>query len=356
MNGSNFFKRSINVFSEIGKLKTVLMHKPNRELENIPGESKWLQTLLFEDTPHLKVAQAEHQYFADLLGKNGVEVIYVEELFREVLEINAKIKNEIIEQFILEGKVEPKYVDQLKSYLLNLSASELVIEMIAGTKKVQLKIKEDEVDSPFLTLPMPNLLFQRDCFASIGEGVAINKMKFLVRNRETLFCYFIFKYHPRFKNSPHYYERSYEHTLEGGDVLVLNPEIIIIGLTERTELSSVKKLFSELISRKSGFKRILLIDLKQKNRAFMHLDTVFTQIDYNKFLVHPNIFRDKGNFRLVELSFDNSEKIIETNINSDLNEYLSQLLNQEIIFIPGGGQLNDKNEIEIDYVTASREQ
>ena len=190
---------NINVFSEIGKLKTVLLHRPGKELENLTPEI--LERLLFDDIPYLKVAQKEHDAFAKTLRDNGVEVLYIKDMVVEALENHPEVKSNFINQFIEESMVKSTSVkDALYSFLINLSNEEIVTKMIEGirTHDIELTRRTSIMDQledeyPFYTDPMPNILFQRDPFASIGDGVVINNMMTDARQRETLLSEYMFQ-------------------------------------------------------------------------------------------------------------------------------------------------------------------
>jgi len=145
-------------------------------------------------------------------------------------------------------------------------------------------------DYPFLIDPMPNLYFTRDPFASIADGLSLHKMRTPTRNRETLFTKYIIKYHPDFINHkiPLWYDRNDRFSLEGGDILLLNKNIIAVGISQRTDPSAIEIFAKRILSSGNEYNRILAFDIP-KNRSFMHLDTVFTMVDYQKFTIHPNI-------------------------------------------------------------------
>ena len=164
----------INVFSEIGVLKTVLVHRPGAEVENLTPEL--LERLLFDDIPFLKVAKEEHDTFTDLMRQNGVEVLYVETLAAEALDQNPYLKPEFIDQFIKEAKVKPEFIDQFKEFLTKMDNQTMINKMIGGTEKIELGIKAKFEDYPFVADPLPNVLFQRDPFASIGHGITMHHM------------------------------------------------------------------------------------------------------------------------------------------------------------------------------------
>lgn len=293
-------KRNIHVYSEIGDLRTVLLHRPGEEIENlIPA---YMETLLFDDIPYLKVAQEEHDIFADTLRSNGVEVLYLEDLAAEAIQ-NKEIREKFIEEAIKEsGTTDKTCVEKIKKYLESMKEKELVCKIMSGIRRKELGIDESKEEYPFLMYPMPNLYFTRDPFASIGKGITINAMRTKTRRRETMFAKYIFKYHPEFKDSgiPLWYDRTGEYCIEGGDELVLSDEVLAIGHSERTDSESVLKVAKNIFEAGESFKVILLFDIP-KIRAFMHLDTVFTMLDHDKFTVHGEI---EGTLKVNAITYD----------------------------------------------------
>ncbi|HQC69739.1 MAG TPA: arginine deiminase [Sedimentibacter sp.] len=289
--------KSINVYSEIGKLKKVLLHRPGRELENLMPE--YLDRLLFDDIPYLKIAQQEHDAFANIFRENGAEVVYLEDLVVESL-INDEVKSKFIDEYIEEAGIkEDRETGILKEYFLSFSdKKDMVLKMMEGIRKSEIKDYRgpglaDFLSNqyPFIIDPMPNLYFTRDPFAALGSGVSIHKMMTATRNRETLFGKYIFNYHPTYKDTKLFYDRTEDYSLEGGDILVLNKETIAVGISQRTNPNAIEKFANIILTEESSFKKVLAIDIP-KTRAFMHLDTVFTMVDYDKFTIHPNIKSD----------------------------------------------------------------
>lgn len=326
--------RKIRVYNEIGNLKTVLLHRPGGEIENLIPEH--LSRLLFDDIPFLKVARSEHDNFAKVLSENGVEVLYVENL--AALAVKDKgVKASFLDEVIAECFVQDKETSKLlKDFLLQLPEKEMIDKVIAGTRKKEIGLSEDNDDYPFIMEPMPNLYFTRDPFASIGSGITLNSMKNNIRRRETIFAKYIFKYHPQFKNSniPLWYNRDEEFSIEGGDELVLSKDVLAIGHSERTSVEAIKKIAKNLFEANESFKTVLMFDIP-KSRAFMHLDTVFTMIDYDKFTVHEGI---EGNLKVSAISYDakNKELLIEEQEDS-LDRILSKYLEKDITLIRCGG-------------------
>jgi arginine deiminase len=342
---------NINVYSEIGKLKTVLLHRPGKELENLTPDI--LERLLFDDIPYLKVAQEEHDAFAKTLRDNGVEVLYIKDMVIEALDNHPEVKSHFINQFIEESNVVSRTVKKLLySYLLDFDNNKLVNKMIEG-----IRTKEIEVDSsfhiidlledeyPFYTDPMPNILFQRDPFASIGDGLAINNMMTDARQRETLLSEYMFKYHPRFENEeiPQYKSRTTRYKSEGGDMLILNDKTLAIGISKRTDPRAIEALAKTLFEANTSFKTILAFNIP-KTRAFMHLDTVLTQVDYGKFTIHPAIIKD---LTVIEIVKNGGGNFTVTKVVTTLEEILEKHLHVPITLLNIGGN---------DMITAGREQ
>jgi len=327
-------KREIKVYSEIGNLKTVLLHRPGAEIENLIPEH--LSRLLFDDIPFLKVARTEHDNFAKVLSDNGVEVLYLENLAAQAVK-DKQIRDAFLDEVIIESEVDSKDIAKsLKDYLFSLPEKEMVDKIIAGIRKKEIGLSEENDDYPFIMEPMPNLYFTRDPFASIGKGITLNSMRNHIRHRETIFGKYIFKHHPEFKDSniPLWYNRDEEFSIEGGDELVFSHEVIAIGHSERTSVEAIKKAAKTIFEAGESFKTVLMFDIP-KSRAFMHLDTVFTMIDYDKFTVHEGI---EGNLKVSALSYDykNRDLIIEEQEDS-LERILSKYLKREITLIRCGG-------------------
>lgn len=331
-------KSAIQVYSEIGKLKKVLLHRPGYELENLMPE--YLERLLFDDIPFLKVAQEEHDAFAQIFKQNGTEVVYLLDLAAQALHDN-DVKEEFINQFIVEAGIrETRKTEILRDFYKSFSTKDMISKMMAGVRVSEIKNYEKrnlidylENDYPFFVDPLPNLYFTRDPFSTVGSGVSIHKMHTVTRNRESIFGKYIFKHHPEYSNVPMWYDRSENYSVEGGDILILDKETIAIGISQRTHASAIEKYANNILGKES-FKKILAIDIP-KIRAFMHLDTVFTMVDKDKFTIHPNIKKDMSVFTLTK------EDGVNLSINEEHNtvdEILKKHLNlDKITLIPCGG-------------------
>ena len=349
---------AINVRSEIGPLKKVLLHRPGSELLNLTPDS--LSRLLFDDIPFLPDAQAEHDEFARVLKENGIEVVYLEDLMASVLEISDDIEDKFIRQFIYEaGITTPKYKNLVFDYLKSFNnKKELVLKTMEGIKLEEISRAKRDVEkslvdlvseeSDFLADPMPNLYFTRDPFASAGNGVILNKMYSVTRSRETIYAEYIFNYHPDFKDKlDKYYDRYLPYHIEGGDVLNLNSHVLAVGISQRTEAPAIDELAKNCFRDPNCKIDTILAFNIPESRAFMHLDTVFTQIDYDKFTYHPGIMDTLQVFEITEGDIpDSDEDLNVTEINGSLEEILEKYLGREIELIPCAGAEKISSERE----------
>lgn len=344
---------NIHVTSEINKLKKVLLHRPGKELLNLTPDN--LEELLFDDIPYLKKAQEEHDYFAKVLKDNGVEVVYLEDLMTETLDSNEGLRDKFIKQFLIEGNITGQYYTNMIINYLNdnyPNNKDLVLKTMEGMRLAELPREKTNtlVDlvnnnpAEMLLAPLPNLYFQRDPFACIGEGVNINAMSSKTRSRETIYADYIFNYHPLYKNVVKYYNRKSVDHIEGGDILNLNENVLAIGISERTSADAVEKVARRCFKDPNCHIDLVLGFVIPKTRAFMHLDTVFTQVDIDKFTIHPDII---GPLQVYKLSPNGDDIKIEEEFDT-LENILAKVLElDKVELLPCGG--NDK-------VAAAREQ
>ncbi len=348
----------INVKSEIGTLKKVLLHRPGNELLNLTPDT--LSRLLFDDIPFLPEAQKEHDEFAHILKDNGIEVVYLEDLMAEVLELGDDIENKFIRQFIFEAGIRtPKYKELVFDYLKSfVNKKELVLKTMEGIKIEEIPRKKREVEkslvdlvsdeSEFLADPMPNLYFTRDPFASAGNGVILNKMYSVTRNRETIYAEYIFNYHPEYKGKVNkYYDRYLPYHIEGGDVLNLSNHVLAVGISQRTESGAIDELAKNMFRNPDCEIDTILAFNIPESRAFMHLDTVFTQIDYDKFTFHPGIMDTLEVFEITEGDIpDSDEDLNVKKVEGSLEEILEKYLGRKVTLIPcaGGERISSERE------------
>ena len=346
----------IHVTSEIKKLKKVLVHRPGKELLNLTPDT--LGRLLFDDIPYLKVAIQEHDEFCQILRDNDIEVVYLEDLMAETLDSNPQIKPSFIRQFIYEAGVKtPKYKDLLFEYLMSFENNkQLVLKTMEGIKVSEVHRNKmdfenslvDQVseETKFLAEPMPNLYFTRDPFASVGNGIILNKMYSITRSRETIYAYYIFNYHPEYMDKvDKYYDRENPFSIEGGDVLNINEHVLAIGISQRTSAEAIDIVAKNMFKDENCKIDTILAFKIPECRAFMHLDTVFTQIDVDKFTYHPGIMETLEVFEITK-DDENFDEVKVIKKEGSLENILEEYLGIDITLIPcaGGDKIASERE------------
>ncbi|MEG1640997.1 MAG: arginine deiminase [Ruthenibacterium sp.] len=335
----------ISVKSETAQLRRVLLHRPGKELEHLSPDT--LERLLFDDIPYLHGAQSEHDEFARILRQNGVEVCYLEDLVAETLQATPTLRAQFVHDFIdVSGEAANEYRVELSAFLLNLQdEKELVLKTMAGINAKELSLSNHNPladflssDSRFLTDPIPNLYFTRDPFACIGNGVALNRMYSITRRRETLYGSYVLHYHPDYaKRVPLFYRPEMPYNIEGGDVLNLNSHVIAVGASQRTQPEAIEILAKTLFAdEQCEIDTVLAFEIP-RIRAFMHLDTVFTQVDVDKFTVHPAILQK---LRTFEITPDKNSDIKVRELTGTLEETLAHYLQVDAVTLIHCGGAN----------------
>ena len=342
--------RKIHNYSEVGTLKTVLLHRIGPEVEGLVPDN--FSRLLFDDIPYLKVAMEEHDAFANLLRAHGVEVLdYTEELTRALADNEAR--SAFLRRLIADSLVSSQTLEAaLMEYLAALPTEKMVNAVISGVRRKDLPDFHSphfadfiSANSPFLLDPMPNLYFTRDPGACIGNGISIHHMHTQTRRRESLLLDYIF--HKNWKRdvpeARQWYDYDDPYSIEGGDILVLNRETVAVGLSQRTTAIAIE-LFARKLLMGSTFRRVVVFEIP-KARAFMHLDTVFTMVDRDKFVVHPEI---EEPLRVFEMVPERSGEVHFSAITGTLTEVLKRILSLNAVdLIRCGGD---------DPVASQREQ
>ena len=347
--------KGICVRSEIKPLKKVLLHRPGRELLHLTPDR--LPELLFDDIPFLKVAQQEHDAFAQILRSNGAEVVYLEDLMAEVLKLHPEQTKPFLYQWLSEGNIKTRrWQDKLYEYLIgNFEGKALVektmegitLKEMGGASAYSLQDLIAPADD-LIVDPMPNLYFTRDPFASVGTGVFLHRMRFPTRCRETIYADYIFRYHPDFEGLvTRYYDRDFHANIEGGDVLNLTEDTLAIGISQRTSPDGIEAAARNLFADPNAkIRTVLAFDIPDC-RAFMHLDTVFTQIDYDKYTIHPAILGPLTVYEITPGTKDPTDLHIRR-IDSKLEDILSKYTRTEHVkLINCGGD---------DLIASAREQ
>lgn len=320
--------KGIHNYSDIGKLNRVLMHRIGHEVEGIVPDN--LEAMLFDDIPYLKAARKEHDKYVSVLEDNGVEVcFYTDEAAKAVSfpEAKAEFISDVLD---CSGIKSEELREILTEYLSAKEPLDLIETVISGVKKADVPKTSRETladviyaSNLYYLDPMPNLYFSKDPAACIGDGVCVNHMRMRARRRESLLMKYIYKYNKDFapEGTNLWYDYDDVESLEGGDIMILNSHTLIIGLSQRTSALGIQRLAKNLLG-KSGFDRLIVFDIP-KRRAFMHLDTVFTMIDYDKFTIHSEILDAVG---IYEIWLDRDGEVRFSTITDTMADMLKKLL------------------------------
>ncbi|MFI0357319.1 arginine deiminase [Actinomadura sp. 9N407] len=276
------------VTSEVGRLRTVMLHRPGAELKRLTPRNS--DKLLFDAIPWVGRAQEEHDAFAQALRDRDVEVLYVTELLQEALEYE-DTRNAAIASVIADGRWGDQLRRVVQGYLRDLDPEILAHVLIAGLAHEELKSAHglvyrlmDRLD--FIIDPLPGLLFTRDSSAWIGNRVAVTSLAMDARRREAELTGLIYAHHPRFAGVEPIYDTSLEH-VEGGDILLLCEGVIAVGTGERTTPAGVERLARQVFD--AGLAHTVLAVPIAQERATMHLDTVCTMVDVDTVVMYPPV-------------------------------------------------------------------
>ncbi len=274
--------------SEVGRLRTVVLHRPGPEIKRLTPRNS--ADLLFDAIPWVEKAQEEHDAFADTLRGHGVEVLGMRDLLVEALAAPAA-RDELTEQTLADRRLGGELRAALSSYLCGLSVAELADTLIAGLSHGELGAGDGVVarllePGEFIVPPLPNLMFTRDSAVWIGHEVAVTSLSMKARRREALVTNAIYRHHPRFAGTPLLYD-PHDEWLEGGDVLLLSPGVIAVGVGQRTRPEAVETLAHRAFAR--GLAHTFLAVPIAQERATMHLDTICTMVDFDAVVMYPAV-------------------------------------------------------------------
>jgi arginine deiminase len=276
------------VDSEVGRLATVLLHRPGRELMRLTPRNN--DSLLFDGIPWVSRAQEEHDIFAAALRERGVEVLYLDALLIEVLAI-PEARAELTRAALADVRLGDVLRRRVADYLADLDPPGLAAVLVAGLAHEELRrggglVYQLMDREAFIVDPLPNLLFTRDSSVWIQDQVAVTSLAMPARQRETTLTRAIYRHHPRFAGAPLLYEPDLEH-VEGGDVLLLAPGVIAVGVGERTTPAGAERLARRVFA--AGLAHTALVVPVAQQRATMHLDTVCTMVDVDAVVMYPKL-------------------------------------------------------------------
>jgi arginine deiminase len=297
------------VHSEVGRLRKVIVHRPELSLQRLTPANH--DELLFDDVLWVERAQWEHDQFTAVLRARGVEVLYVQDLLAETLRASEAARRLIIEQVATEYTVGWALVDEIRQFLWNLQPDFLARHLIGGLtagetdldwgkfRRISLHAAALQDKNYFLLPPLPNTLFTRDSSCWIYTGVSVNPMYWPARRREALNMLAIYRYHPMFQDAgfPFWYpgmagddfkmEDFGRSSLEGGDVMPIGNGAVLVGMSERTQGGMIEQIAQALFAQ--GCAERVIACVMSRDRAHMHLDTVFTLLDRDKVTVFPAV-------------------------------------------------------------------
>ncbi|WP_326838138.1 arginine deiminase [Amycolatopsis rhabdoformis] len=274
--------------SEVGPLRAVLLHRPGNELKRLTPRNN--DQLLFDSIPWVDRAQQEHDAFAEVLRGRGVEVLLLADTLRTALE-DQRAHTAGVHAAVDELRLGADLADSLRSHLSGVDADTLAEVLMAGMTFEELPSSEGSslvrmMRDPheFAVDPLPNLLFTRDSSAWIGDRVAISSLTMPARRRETAVLDLVYAYHPRFRHAARAYG-AHSAPVEGGDVMLLAPGVVAIGVGERTTPAGAESLARSVFA--DGLAHTVLAVPIEQSRATMHLDTVCTMVAADAVVMYP---------------------------------------------------------------------
>lgn len=343
----------VYVGSETGALRRVFLHRPGRELKRITIDNK--DELLIDEIVWLERARRDHDMFSDLLRENGAEVVYFQDCLRDILR-DAEVRGSLLDDLLQFETRDRSLAEALRRTVMEMTADEAAETLIGGMTKREAAGRMGNIkslafmsadDGAFFFYPLPNLYFQRDPYFFVRNAVVLCSMRYPARRKEPMYARYIFQHHPLFKDVKIIfgarYEDRYPNIIEGGDFLVLNEDCVAIGVSERSMSGTIQNVGSRLAS-EIGVTKVLAVDIP-KQRAYMHLDTVFTMVDRDAFTIYPGVAET---MRVWELSYDEGGHLAGIDESRDLFGCLRKNLGLDKIrcIETGGG----------DRVEASRDQ
>jgi arginine deiminase len=344
----------LNVTSEIGKLRSVLIHQPGREIDDMVPPM--MAQLLFDDILYGQVAREEHRRFQQLIRFVAEEVFEIQDLLEEVFD-DEELRKIILRDFIKRNRLGRRVAGDLKE-LRPAALAEVLIGGIPNEKK-------QSGDLPSFDLfPVPNFFFMRDPQVVMGDGVIISGMATQARRREALLSKYVFQFHKNFRDDARFHadfmasgepERPMPPrvpTLEGGDVLVARRDLVLVGITERTNRAGVQFLARALKQSDAGVRTMIAVELP-KQRSFMHLDTVFTFISRNECLIYPPVILAGGDEAATVTTIDLTQRSLRyTEEKSLLHALKRHKMHVEAIFCGGRKAVDQQREQWTDGANA----
>ena len=284
----------LRVTSEIGRLRRALVHEPGPEVDRmVPA---MMEQLLFDDILYGDRAREEFARFRRVLQLLGVQVLDAADLLEESLAAPGA------REWLIDGLIEDLPAGE-RARLARLRDGELASTLVTGARR-DADGRGIEAEELYSIPPLPNWCFQRDPQVVLGPGVLLCAMAAPARRREATLARAIFRFHPTLRDAPVWFDAGAAEApaggaggdrpcLEGGDVLALSPEVLVVGLSERTNRAGVRGLSAGLARWDTGPRWLYVVEVPSR-RAYMHLDTLITQVDRDACLVYPPVLLPGG--------------------------------------------------------------
>ncbi len=274
--------------SEVGTLQTVLVHRPDLAHDRLSPTN--CHELLFDDVIWVRRARQEFDAFVDLMREYGIDVLLFHDLLTTTLE-DPEARAWLLSRRLRPEEVTEMFSDELTAWMTEMPAGELATRLTGGVttqelpESVQSVIGRALAPTDFILPPLPNHLFTRDTSAWIYGGVSLNTMFWPARQLETLNVEAVYRFHPRFRNASFQIwfggaDRDWGTArLEGGDIMPIGDGVLLVGHSERSTAKATSILAKNLFA--AGAARLVIGAKMPRERAAMHLDTVFTMCDRN---------------------------------------------------------------------------
>ncbi|NDY94607.1 arginine deiminase family protein [Wenzhouxiangella limi] len=291
----------IGLDSEIGSLQTVVVHTPGREMENMTPDTA--SEVLYDDILSLRLALAEHRQLTGVL-EQFAQVLELKDLLSEVLEVDQ------VRGALVNGLCQLYHCPELIDELIEYESAQLASRLIEGTPKRAVSLEKYLDPSRYAIPPLPNTFFTRDATMCLNDKVIIGSMAYKARMAEALLLKAVFKYHPEICSDGFYFDgtelRDSEVTIEGGDLLVIRRDLVVIGYSERTSVSGVDQLMRAIAAR-GPVRNFIVVEIP-KTRATIHLDMIFTMVDRDKCVVFPPLITGQHRSRAFHCRFDDADR------------------------------------------------
>ena len=335
----------IHVYSEVGKIRKIMISRPTKYFDAVRPDSREFQ--LVDDVVWAEQAAKDHDVLAQHYRDQGAEVVYLEELFEKSLGDEAD-RRKVLEEYLDEDFVyDQAKREQIANYLLPMSAHDFAATLMGGIEKKDLEgiekpwslssvLPDDTPEDPYALHTSCNFIMCRDPGSSVGSNFTINRFVQNTRNLETVIWKHIFENVPEFAGDAKLLHTNDPkgQTIEGGDIHILSPEVIGIGHSCRTLPQAIEEFAKNALSSGDSFKKVVVFEIP-RGRAYMHLDTVFTVVDVDKFTYYPGII---GGLKIFELTLDSKGQLKAECKEESLEESLKRLLHLPAVdLIPCAG-------------------